>query len=131
MRQWMRERMRRRGKRGPNDSESTGKIGQEIPLNQPAPLQPAYPENPRGGNSEAVEAAEEGHESPIESAGETSASRSGDAASAGAADGIREEAQQPTAESDAAEGRLVVETQPESPSLPPPEPAAASSKDPK
>ena len=36
--------MRRRSKRGPNDSESTGKIGQEIPTNQPAPLRPAYPE---------------------------------------------------------------------------------------
>ncbi|QMV17639.1 AAA family ATPase [Granulicella sp. 5B5] len=38
--------MRRRSKRGPNDSESTGKIGQEIPANQPAPLRPSYPEPP-------------------------------------------------------------------------------------
>src|SRR5580698_10182258 len=44
MREWMRERMRRRSKRGPNTSESTGKIGQEIPANQPAPLRPSYPE---------------------------------------------------------------------------------------
>jgi predicted kinase len=36
--------MRRRNKRGPNESESTGKIGQEIPANQPAPLRPMYPE---------------------------------------------------------------------------------------
>ncbi|MES2393803.1 MAG: ATP-binding protein [Acidobacteriota bacterium] len=36
--------MRRRSKRGPNESESTGKIGQELPANQPAPLRPAYPE---------------------------------------------------------------------------------------
>ncbi len=35
--------MRRRNKRGPNDSESTGKIGQEIPANQLAPLRPDYP----------------------------------------------------------------------------------------
>src|SRR5580698_4261488 len=42
MREWMREKMRRRPKRGPNDSESTGKIGQEIPANQPAPLRPSY-----------------------------------------------------------------------------------------
>ena len=34
--------MRRRTKRGPNNSESTGRIGQEIPANQPAPLQPSY-----------------------------------------------------------------------------------------
>ena len=45
MREWLRETlMRRRSKRGPNDSESTGKIGQEIPANQPAPLRPSYPE---------------------------------------------------------------------------------------
>ncbi|MBB5065553.1 ATP-binding protein [Granulicella mallensis] len=36
--------MRRRSKRGPNDSESTGKIGQELPANQQAPLRPSYPE---------------------------------------------------------------------------------------
>ena len=44
MREWMREKMRRRSKRGPNTSESTGKIGQEIPSDQPQPLRPAYPE---------------------------------------------------------------------------------------
>jgi predicted kinase len=36
--------MRRRNKRGPNESESTGKSGQEIPANQLAPLRPDYPE---------------------------------------------------------------------------------------
>jgi predicted kinase len=45
MRDWLRGTlMRRRTKRGPNESESTGKIGQEIPANQPAPLRPSYPE---------------------------------------------------------------------------------------
>ena len=45
MREWMRDKlMRRRNKRGPNESESTGKIGQEIPANQQAPLRPSYPE---------------------------------------------------------------------------------------
>jgi predicted kinase len=34
--------MRRRTRRAPNLSESTGKIGQEIPSNQPAPLMPSY-----------------------------------------------------------------------------------------
>lgn len=34
--------MRRRSKRAPNLSESTGKIGQELPSNQPAPLIPSY-----------------------------------------------------------------------------------------
>jgi hypothetical protein len=38
-------RMRRRSRRAPNTSESTGKIGQEIPANQPAPLVPFYPDD--------------------------------------------------------------------------------------
>jgi predicted kinase len=37
--------MRRRGRRGPNTSESTGKTGAELPSNQPAPLVPYYPED--------------------------------------------------------------------------------------
>ena len=44
LRDWMREKMRRRPRRGPNDSESTGKSGQELPANQPAPLRPTYPD---------------------------------------------------------------------------------------
>ena len=47
MRDRMRNQMRRRGKRGPNNSEATGKIGQEIPQDQPAALQPSYPDAPR------------------------------------------------------------------------------------
>ena len=45
MRNWVRERMRRRGKKSKNESESTGKVGQEKPpvtADQPAPLQPSY-----------------------------------------------------------------------------------------
>ena len=45
MRNWVRERMRRRGKKTKNESESTGKVGQEKPKvapGQPAPLQPSY-----------------------------------------------------------------------------------------
>jgi len=45
MRNWVRERMRRRGKKTKNESESTGKVGQEKPpvtADQPAPLQPSY-----------------------------------------------------------------------------------------
>ncbi len=36
--------MRRRTRRGPNESESTGKSGQELPTGQLAPLRPNYPE---------------------------------------------------------------------------------------
>lgn len=45
LREWISEKMRRRPRRGPNDSESTGKSGQELPANQPAPLRPSYPES--------------------------------------------------------------------------------------
>src|SRR5260370_3844160 len=44
LREWISEKMRRRPRRGPNDSESTGKSGQELPANQPAPIRPTYPE---------------------------------------------------------------------------------------
>src|SRR3978361_1354636 len=44
LRDWIREKMRRRPRRGPNESESTGKIGQELPANQLAPLRPTYPD---------------------------------------------------------------------------------------
>jgi predicted kinase len=44
LREWISEKMRRRPRRGPNDSESTGKSGQELPANQPAPLRPTYPD---------------------------------------------------------------------------------------
>jgi predicted kinase len=45
MRNWVRERMRRRSKKVKNESESTGKVGQEKPAvspDQPPPLQPSY-----------------------------------------------------------------------------------------
>src|SRR5450756_1137222 len=44
LREWISEKMRRRPRRGPNESESTGKSGQEVPSNQPAPLRPTYPD---------------------------------------------------------------------------------------
>ena len=47
MRDWVREKlMRRRKKPVTNNSESTGKIGHEIPQDQPTPLQPSYPQSP-------------------------------------------------------------------------------------
>ncbi len=44
LREWIIEKMRRRPRRGPNESESTGKSGQELPANQQAPLRPSYPD---------------------------------------------------------------------------------------
>ncbi|MGC2637692.1 MAG: ATP-binding protein [Acidobacteriaceae bacterium] len=110
MREWMRERMRRRSKRGPNTSESTGKIGQELPQNQPAPLQPSYHGSaapPAGEPDTGVDAEPQGVLAPTpEPAPAASAPPRHDSA-----------ATQPPA------GKVVVETQPESLATPPPEPS--------
>ena len=106
MREWMREKMRRRSKRGPNDSEATGKIGQEIPANQPAPLRPSYEAAPAEASTSRAASAHQELEippSPLPLSPETAA-----------AVGIPEEP-----------GKLEVETQPESTSTPPPAPQAA------
>jgi predicted kinase len=108
MREWMRGLMRRRSKRGPNDSEATGKIGQEIPANQPAPIRPSYESGART-------------EEPVS-----------DKATSVTSEDFAAEPESAIAEEAAAEaapeasGKLVVETQPESPSIPPPEPVAAT-----
>jgi predicted kinase len=121
MREWMREKMRRRSKRGPNDSESTGKIGQEIPANQPAPLRPSYEAAPVEASTSNTGGTTPEPDAPatavpvmsveIQPASELTSVSSELAESEGA-----------SAES----GRLVVETQPDSPSIPPPEPLTAS-----
>ncbi len=104
MRDWMRNRMRRRGKRGPNNSEATGKIGQEIPQDQPAALQPTYQDahtrRPEEQNQPSVDL-----QAATESAG-------GEDASAGGSP-----------------GRIEVETQPESLGVPPAEPASIPAGD--
>jgi predicted kinase len=121
MRLWMRARMRRRGKRGVNDSESTGKIGQEIPANQPTPLQPMYPEDQRRKASEpkAAETTSVKPEQDEDVANEPAAPEPPEPSAAAV----------PPPEEAVAAGKLVVETQPESPSVPPPEAPSASQKD--
>src|SRR5262249_13773211 len=119
MREWMRERMRRRSKRGPNTSESTGKIGQEIPVNQPAPLRPSYTEGPPSGEAHGDEENE-----PLEVAAEPFG------VFADAGEEPEDAADPETAETEPT-GKLVVETQPESPSIPPPEPQAAGQRNPR
>lgn len=110
MREWMREKMRRRPKRGPNDSESTGKIGQEIPANQPAPLRPSY------GAAPAEETSLQAASTTAEPAGEETPTMEAPQLppEIAAAVGAPEEP-----------GKLEVETQPELQSTPPPEPQAA------
>ncbi|HEX4156197.1 MAG TPA: AAA family ATPase [Acidobacteriaceae bacterium] len=101
--------MRRRSKRGPNESESTGKIGQELPTNQPAPLRPAYPEAPNN-KSEAESQAQgrrEAHEQQPHAA--------------------EQEQHAPEPVKAQSPQQMVVETQPESVATPPAEPVAARS----
>ena len=85
--------MRRRSRRAPNTSESTGKIGQQLPSNQPAPLVPLYPEE-----GPATPAPHRHHETrPAAPA----------------------HAQRPEWNLPESSGRLELETQPETPSVPP------------
>jgi predicted kinase len=100
--------MRRRNRRGPNESESTGKIGQEIPTNQPAPLRPSYPDE-TPVRREPVAAAK----APAEVFAEP--------------EGAFADAPTPAA----APQQVVHETQPESLSTPPQEPTAVSPKQPR
>ncbi len=115
--------MRRRGKRGVNDSESTGKIGQEIPVDQPTPLQPMYPEDKRGAEPMAAESpeAEEAVQKPVR-APEPSVP-----APAVVAEPVVAEVAPAVVAAPA--GKIVVETQPESPSVPPPEAPSASQRE--
>jgi predicted kinase len=102
--------MRRRSRRAPNTSESTGKIGQEIPSNQPAPLVPLYPDEPRAA-----------------AAPRTAPSRP-------PAPHLPPHPPSPPVWDEPSEsGRLEVETQPDMPSIPPPEaqPAERSPQAPK
>jgi predicted kinase len=106
--------MRRRSRRTPNISESTGKIGQELPSNQPAPLVPFYPDE----RPAAVPPAPPSH-----------AHRPQDPAPPRPAAAVRPPKHERPAKQDwneaAGSGRFELETQPEIPSVPPPEPEAA------
>lgn len=101
MREWVREKlMRRRKKPVANNSESTGKIGHEIPQGQPTPLQPSYLHPPE-------------REAPAATA-----------ASGHAVESTTSSAAHPAPR---AEPKLVVETQPESLAQPPAAPEMARS----
>ncbi|MEO6912368.1 MAG: ATP-binding protein [Edaphobacter sp.] len=94
--------MRRRPRRGPNESESTGKSGQELPANQPAPLRPTYPD--------ALPAREPEHHP-----------------AATVAEAVAEPVVEPAKESAAPERKMVMETQPENVATPPAEQTALKS----
>ena len=127
MRLWMRARMRRRSKRGVNDSESTGKIGQEIPANQPTPLQPMYPQDQRKEDHRKKAPAAEAASAKTEEELAEAAPEPSVAAEEPAGDPVAPQVHAPDTIPGA--GKLVVETQPESPSVPPPEMASTTQKD--
>ncbi len=126
MRDWILKQMRRRSRRGPNESESTGKSGQELPSGQLAPLRPTYPEPARAAASEPEPMRQEpeiaeNYEVPVEMPppappAETPEPKPQTADSGAVADFAP-----------AAEGKVVVETQPELLSTPPAEQVAAKS----
>src|ERR1017187_3408617 len=125
--------MRRRSRHTPNTSESTGKIGQELPSDQQAPLVPFYPEDapappqqPRAPRTqEAARRPAEQRQAthpPAQPTGQTSAP-------ARPAKQDRPSRQdwraRPEWNEPPESGRFELETQPEMPSAPPPEPEAA------
>ncbi len=105
--------MRRRSRRAPNNSESTGKIGQELPSNQPAPLVPSYTDDMPVRQT---------HPHPAREARQPQSSRGS---------GKPQWASKPDWGEQAGSGRLEVETQPEMPSAPAPSTAEKSAQAPK
>ncbi len=110
MRKWMRERQRRRKKKGGQETEATGRVGQPKPEDSsgPAPLQPVYPSD-FGRPTAPVSAA------PKASAPAPPASKAAPAVSPAAPSRINKPAP-----------AMEVETQPESPSAPPARPSEAT-----
>jgi predicted kinase len=106
--------MRRRSRRAPNTSESTGKIGQELPSNQQAPLVPFYPDEAQAAKPAEQPRTQRPQESPQEPRPAAPARAS------------KQEWRARQEWNDAAEsGRFELETQPETPTMPPPEAEAA------
>jgi predicted kinase len=122
MREWLLDQMRRRSRRGPNESESTGKSGQELPTGQQAPLRPTYPEPIAKPVKEAKPEISRTSEVPVELPPREAATESVPQVQASAPE---EPAWDPTpaegfAPADAG-AKMVVETQPESLATPPAE----------
>jgi predicted kinase len=120
VRDWMRDLMRRRSRRGPNESESTGKSGQELPSNQQAPLRPTYPEplpqhSPEPAKAVGKAAPADQAVQPVKPVRPTRPPRSQAAA----------------ADPSAPQKTMVVETQPDSLGTPPDEQTSLSPKEPR
>ncbi len=106
--------MRRRSKRPLNTSESTGKIGQELPSNQPAPLVPSYTDAGPGAMPPRLPRTPAPERPPAPSRPPVQERRA-----------RAHESARPDWNAPANAGRLEVETQPETPSVPSAEPVPA------
>ncbi len=123
--------MRRRSRRTPNTSESTGKIGQELPSNQPAPLVPLYPDAVVGPTPQPR--AQRSHEAAHHPAAQRPATPPAveprparpERPSRSEAAARHERPTKQEWDEPADSGRFELETQPEMPSAVPPEPEAA------
>ncbi len=115
--------MRRRSRKAPNDSESTGKIGQELPTDQPAPLRPAYPEPVRGEAASPPEASPSVEEPQTELTAELHGLQPGECEPMPAPEPVAE----PPEPEGGAPPQLVMETQPDSVATPPIAPVPARS----
>lgn len=135
--------MRRRSRREPNNSESTGKIGHELPSNQPRPLVPLYPdeassaERPAPGTllpGESRSQAPRKESAPQRREGrEGQGNRPERREDRGSRRPSAQRREQPAYAETAEPGRFEMETQPEAPSGLPEETAAPgqTSQDPK
>jgi predicted kinase len=120
VRDWMREIMRRRSRRGPNESESTGKSGQELPSNQQAPLRPDY-----------QDALVEASPAPAEAVGKAALADQADQPLRPVRPARPPRPQAAVADPSAPQKTMVVETQPDSLATPPDEPTTVSPKEPR
>jgi predicted kinase len=124
--------MRRRSRHTPNTSESTGKIGQELPSNQPAPLVPLYPDETPAPveqvrQSRPPEQSRDPNREPVRRQTEPRAPQPRTAEPRPQEPRAARQERPPRQEwnESADAGRFELETQPEMPSMPPPEPEAA------
>ncbi|HEV2576252.1 MAG TPA: ATP-binding protein [Acidobacteriaceae bacterium] len=118
--------MRRRSKRGPNDSESTGKIGQEIPTNQLAPLRPAYPDSSQTEPQTGLKA-----EPQPDVAAEMHGLQPGEATRDSGDASRHSDVAQSAAQAAEQQPQVEVETQPESLATPPAGPVAVPARSPR
>jgi predicted kinase len=109
-----------------NTSESTGKIGQELPSNQPAPLVPFYPDDPAAAQPARHTAPARSHPSPSPVQGQPGLPLQQPQRHAAPVRPAKPHVPvKPEWNEPAGSGRLELETQPEIPSTPPPEAQAA------